>query len=191
MGEKSEPREEFSASCKPIVLIGPMGAGKTTIGGLLAKRLCREFIDSDQVLEARTGVSIATIFEIEGEQAFRDREASILDELSLADGTNVLSTGGGAMMRESTRQLLRQRGVVIYLHALPQVSYDRVKRSKDRPMLGDANVRERLIALYEQRHPVYLLAAHIVVEASREKPAYVVDEIVCKLQEHVAMSVKP
>lgn len=169
------------AHLKPIVLIGPMGAGKTTIGGLLAKRLNRTFIDSDHELEARTGVTVATIFEVEGEAAFREREAEILDELSLNNPNAVLSTGGGAVLREVTRERLRERGFVVYLHTLPHVSYDRLKRTKDRPILRGSDPLARLEALYTVRHPIYASVAHLTVEAFREKPSHVVDAIVASV----------
>jgi shikimate kinase len=165
---------------KPIILIGLMGAGKTTIGTLLAARLSRTFIDTDQVLEARTGVSIATIFEIEGEASFRDREAATISEVVRMPNA-VISTGGGCVLRAETRAIMKQRGVVIYLHATPDVSYARLKRAKDRPLLRGTDALERLSALYSERRPLYEATGHLKIDAHRDKPTQVVDEIVQRL----------
>jgi shikimate kinase len=172
----------FDARGKPLVLVGPMGAGKTTVGTILAKRLRRPFIDSDQELEARTGVSVATIFEIEGEMAFREREAHLLDELCVPSAEIVLSTGGGSILRESTRAVLRERAIVVYLHATPEVSYERVKRAKDRPLLETPDPLAKLRALYETRDPLYLETAHLRVETHRDRASSVIEEIVAHLQ---------
>jgi shikimate kinase len=165
---------------KPIILIGLMGAGKTTIGTLLAARLSRSFIDTDQVLEARTGVSIATIFEIEGEASFRDREAAAIREVVRTPNA-VISTGGGCVLRSETRTLMRQQGVVIYLHAAPAVSYARLKKAKDRPLLRGTDAFERLSTLYSERHQLYEATGHLIIDAHRDKPSQVVDEIVQRL----------
>lgn len=171
----------FPIPAKPLVLIGPMGAGKTTIGTLLAKRLNRPFLDSDHELEACTGVSVATIFEIEGEAAFRDREAQVLAHLCAPGAEIVLSTGGGSILRESTRVLLRERAVVVYLHAAPEVSFERVKRTKDRPLLKTNDPLGKLRALYEMRDPLYRETAHFKVETHRERTAIVIDEILAQI----------
>ena len=154
-----------------------MGSGKTTIGQLLAKRLSRPFFDSDHELEARTGVSVATIFEIEGEPAFRAREAHIIDELTQY-APIVLATGGGAILNAGTREALHARGTVIYLHSTPETSYERVKRNRDRPLLMAPDPLARLRQLYEVRHPLYQETAHFVVESYRDRPSAVVAEIV-------------
>ncbi|TAG84054.1 MAG: shikimate kinase [Burkholderiales bacterium] len=167
----------FPILAKPLVLVGPMGAGKTTIGTLLAKRLNRPFLDSDHELEACTGVSVATIFEIEGEVAFRDREAQVLAQLCEPGAEIVLSTGGGSILRESTRLLLRERAIVAYLHAAPEVSFERVKRTKDRPLLKTNDPLGKLKALYEMRDPLYRETAHFRVETHRARTAIVIDEI--------------
>lgn len=159
-----------------IFLIGLMGSGKTTIGQLLAKRLSLPFVDSDHELEARTGVSVATIFEIEGEPAFRAREAQIIDELTLRQPI-ILGTGGGAVLSASTREALRSRGTVIYLHSTPEISFERVKRNRDRPLLKVNDPLARLRQLYELRHPLYRETAHYVVESYRDRPSAVVTEI--------------
>ena len=153
-----------------------MGSGKTTIGQLLAKRLAVPFFDSDHELEARTGVSVATIFEIEGEPAFRLREAQIIDELTNRQPI-ILGTGGGAILNAATRDILRARGNVIYLHSTPETSYERVRRNRDRPLLMVTDPLARLRQLYELRHPLYRETAHFVVESYRDRPSAVVSEI--------------
>lgn len=159
-----------------VFLIGLMGSGKTTIGQLLAKRLQLPFIDSDHELEQRTGVSVATIFEIEGELAFRHREATVIDELSRRERI-VLGTGGGAILDRQTRAVLRERGMVIYLHSTAETSYERIRRNRDRPLLMVTDPLARLKQLYELRHPLYSETAHLVVESYRDRPTAVVNEI--------------
>jgi shikimate kinase len=163
-----------------VFLIGLMGAGKTTIGQLLAKRLGYSFVDSDHVLEHRTGVSVATIFEIEGETAFRAREAAVIDELSQRSAI-VLGTGGGAIGSAETRERLRARGTVVYLHTTPEVAFQRVRRSTDRPLLKVADPLARLTELYSVRHPLYLATCHLEIESHRDKPSAVVSEIAAML----------
>lgn len=153
-----------------------MGSGKTTIGQLLAKRLHLTFVDSDHELEQRTGVNVATIFEIEGESAFRQREAAIVDELSQRESV-VLGTGGGAILNPQTRCVLHERGTVVYLHSTAETSYERIRRNRDRPLLMVANPLARLRELYALRHPLYAETAHFVVESYRDQPSAVVHEI--------------
>ena len=159
-----------------IFLIGLMGSGKTTIGQLLAKRLALPFFDSDHELEARTGVSVATIFEIEGEPAFRLREAQLINELTVRQPI-ILGTGGGAILSAETRKVLRTRGTVIYLHSTPETSYERIRRSRDRPLLMVTDPLARLRQLYDVRHPLYHETAHFEVESYRDRPSAVVSEI--------------
>jgi shikimate kinase len=159
-----------------IFLIGLMGSGKTTIGQLLAKRLNRPFFDSDHELERRTGVSVATIFEIEGEPAFRIRESQIIDELT-QHMPIILGTGGGAILNAGTREVLHARGTVIYLHSTPETAYERVRRNRDRPLLMVSDPLARLRQLYEIRHPLYRETAHFVVESYRDRPSAVVAEV--------------
>ena len=158
-----------------------MGSGKTTIGQLLGKRIGLPFFDSDHELEARTGVSVATIFEIEGEPSFRLREAQMIDELT-QQSPIILATGGGAILDEGTRSTLRSRGTAIYLHSTPETSYERVRRNRDRPLLMVTDPLARLRQLYELRHPLYAETAHIVVESYRDRPTAVVNEIAIALE---------
>ena len=157
-----------------------MGSGKTTIGQLLAKRLSLPFFDSDHELEERTGVSVATIFEIEGEPAFRTREAHIIDELTQRQPI-VLGTGGGAILNAETRAAMRARGTVVYLHSTPETAYERVRRNRDRPLLMVTDPLARLRQLYDLRHPLYTETAHFVVESYRDRPSAVVSEIAERL----------
>lgn len=152
-----------------IYLVGLMGAGKTTVGRQLAKRLQLRFVDSDHEIEARTGVRIPVIFEIEGESGFRKRETQILVELSCEPGL-VLATGGGAVLAEENRRCLRDSGIVVYLHAPPTVLYERTRHDRNRPLLKVDDPLAKLRMLYEQRDPLYREIAHIIVE-SREGAA--------------------
>jgi shikimate kinase len=150
--------------CDNIYLVGLMGAGKTTIGRQLAKRLQRRFLDSDHEIEARTGVRIPVIFEIEGESGFRKRESQVLHELA-AEPELVLATGGGAVLALENRQCLRDTGLVIYLHAPPEVLYERTRHDRNRPLLHVNDPLVRLQELYEARDPIYREVAHIVIES--------------------------
>jgi shikimate kinase len=150
-----------------LFLVGLMGAGKTTLGRQLARRLDKRFVDADHELEARLGVSIPTIFEIEGEDGFRDREESIIDELTRMSGV-VLATGGGAVLRSVSRTRLRENGTVLYLHAEPETLWQRLRNSRHRPMLHAADPRNRLVELYRLRDPLYREVASHVVESDRE-----------------------
>lgn len=144
-----------------------MGAGKTTLGRALAKRLDKRFVDADHELEARLGVTIPTIFEVEGEAGFRDREEAVIAELTQLTDI-VLSTGGGAVMRAGSRARLRENGTVLYLHAEPEVLWQRLRGSRHRPMLQAADPRTRLVDLYTLRDPLYREVAHHVIESDRD-----------------------
>ena len=146
-----------------IFLVGPMGAGKTTIGRRLAKSLRRKFIDSDQEIERRTGASIALIFDVEGEAGFREREKRIIDELSGLDDV-VLATGGGAVLAEENRTTLSERGFVVYLHADIDQLVDRTRRDANRPLLNTEDPAARLRGLMEQRDPLYREVADLIID---------------------------
>lgn len=150
-----------------LFLVGLMGAGKTTLGKHIAQMLNRPFYDSDQEICKRTGVSIPTIFELEGEQGFRDREAAMIDELTALDNI-VLATGGGAVMREENHRRLRERGTVVYLHVNPDILLERTRYDTNRPLLQVADPLAKLQELYAVRDSVYRSAAHIVIEANRQ-----------------------
>src|SRR5512140_2327960 len=137
-----------------LFLVGLPGAGKTTLGRQLARRLDRPFVDADIELEARLGVSIPTVFEIEGEAAFRDREEGVLADLTARTGI-VLATGGGAVIRPANRERLSQNGSVLYLHATAQMLWHRVRHNRHRPLLNTRDPLGRLEELYAQRDPLY------------------------------------
>ena len=150
-----------------LFLVGLMGAGKSTLGRQVARRLHMPFLDADIELERRLGVTIATIFEIEGEQSFRDREEAMIAELT--DRRNiVLATGGGAVTREGSRRCLKELGTVVYLHAAPETLFTRIRNARNRPMLKVEDPLVRLTSLYAERDPLYRLVADHVIESDRD-----------------------
>ena len=157
-----------------------MGSGKTTVGRALAKKLHKRFIDSDHEIEARTGVSIPVIFEIEGEASFRQREAETIAELTALDDV-VLATGGGAILNEKSRQYLHERGTVIYLRAGINSILQRTRNDKNRPLLRTVDPRKKLEELETQRHPLYQEVAHLVIETGRPNVQFLVQTILDKL----------
>ncbi len=152
-----------------IFLIGMMGVGKTTIGRLLAQATGLEFVDSDREIEARAGVSVATIFEVEGEEGFRRREATLLEELTQRRGI-VLATGGGAVLREDNRRVLRERGLVVYLHSTVDEIVRRTRRDSARPLLQTDNPRARIEQLLREREPLYRQTAHLSFQSGSANP---------------------
>lgn len=165
-----------------IALIGLMGAGKTTIGRLLARAFGRQFVDSDHEIEARTGVKVPVIFEIEGEQGFRDREAEVIGELCRRDGI-VIATGGGAVLNPDCRKALHENGVVIYLHAQPADLWQRTRHDQNRPLLRATDPQARLTELYVFRDPLYRETAHVVVETGRQSPRLLAGKIEQQLRD--------
>jgi shikimate kinase len=147
-----------------LYLVGLMGAGKTSIGRQLAKRLQRRFVDVDHEIEAMTGVRIPVIFEIEGEAGFREREAQVIASLTQQSDL-VLATGGGAVLRESNRDCLRDTGVVVYLRVPPQTLFERTRHDRNRPLLQVENPLKRLEELYTQRDPLYREVADIIIDS--------------------------
>ncbi len=142
-----------------------MGAGKTTIGRQLAKRLNKRFVDCDHEIEARTGVKVPVIFEIEGEAGFRQREAQVIDCLTREEDV-VLATGGGAILDPVNRRHLQERGVVFYLRVPPRILYERTRHDRNRPLLQVADPLGRLEALHADRDPLYREVADVVIEGS-------------------------
>lgn len=166
-----------------IFLVGPMGAGKTTIGRLLAKQLKREFVDCDWYIEEQTGATISWIFEKEGELGFRDRETKAIDELTQRPQL-ILATGGGAVMRPENREYLKSRGMVIYLNASVDVQMERTAKDKSRPLLQQPNPRKILENLYRIRHPLYQEVADIIIPTGYMYPKKMVLEILEQLKKY-------
>lgn len=165
-----------------VYLVGMMGAGKTTVGRLLARRLKLRFIDADQELERRCGVKVPLIFDIEGEAGFRTREAQLLAELTSLDGV-VLGTGGGAVLSEENRSRLAARGTVVYLRATPEDLYERVKHDRNRPLLATGDPLERLRELHGRRDPLYCSIADLVIDTGRQTVLALTKELIGKLGE--------
>jgi len=164
-----------------LFLTGPMGAGKSTIGRQLAKRLNKEFHDSDHEIEARTGVDIPLIFELEGETGFRKREQAILEELTRIPGI-VLATGGGVILDPENRRHLSSRGQVIYLHASVSQQLKRTRRDHNRPLLQTADPHAKLAELMTTRDPLYREIADVIIETDGKRVRDVVREIIQQLQ---------
>lgn len=158
-----------------------MGAGKSTIGRLLAKELRLSFKDSDKEIEQRTGADIPWIFDVEGEQGFRERERAVIAELSMQDGL-VLATGGGAVMRPENRLALHAGGRVVYLHTSVEQQIDRTSRDRNRPLLRTANPAQVLKDLMAMRDPLYREVADIIIETDERPPRMVVQEILSRLE---------
>lgn len=164
-----------------IFLVGPMGAGKSTVGRQLAEALSYTFKDSDQEIQRRTGVDIPTIFEFEGEEGFRNRERQVIEDL-VAEERIVLATGGGAILNAENRQNLAARGVVIYLHCTPEQQFSRTSRDRSRPLLQTEDPLARLRELMDERDPLYRQVADLVVSTERRGTASVVKEIRRRLE---------
>ena len=169
-----------------IILVGLMGAGKTSIGKLLAKRLGKSFVDCDHEIERVTGVKIPGIFEIEGEGGFRARESRILEEL--VQGRNlVLATGGGAVLAAQNRQLLAGNGIVVYLRAAAPDLLQRTRHDKNRPLLRTAEPLTRLEQLYAERDPLYREIADIIVDTGSQS----LGSLAHKLERRIAQLAAP
>ena len=161
---------------KNIILVGLMGAGKSTIGRSLAKRLNKEFYDSDRVIEERTGVDIATIFEIEGEQGFRDREALVIEELCQMNDI-VLATGGGSILREDNRNNMKMFGSVVYLCTTAELLYSRIRFDKSRPLMQTNNPLDTLRNLLQKREPYYKEVSDFNITTGKQKATVIVRRI--------------
>lgn len=160
-----------------IFLIGLMGAGKTTLGKLIAKKLNLSFFDSDLEIESHLGVSITQIFKLEGESSFRRWEEKFINSLTNRHGI-VLATGGGVILSDENRKHLKTRGLVIYLHAMADVLYTRIHQSQNRPLLtGSTNMLETLNKLYLERDASYRECAHFVIETNKLPMGQLIDQI--------------
>lgn len=167
---------ETSADYGNIFLVGLMGAGKTSVGRMLARRLNMEFFDADTEIERITGVKIPIIFEIEGESGFRAREEKMIEHLSAMQGI-VLATGGGAVISDTNRQFLKSRGRVIYLRATPEDLWRRTRRDRNRPLLQTADPLGKLRMLHDQRDPLYREVADLIVDTGSQSVAHLTSRI--------------
>ncbi|MDE1942097.1 MAG: shikimate kinase AroK [Betaproteobacteria bacterium] len=163
-------------------LVGLMGAGKTTVGRALARRLHLAFVDSDHEIETRTGVRIATIFELEGEAGFRAREEDMIAQLVTRQGI-VLATGGGAVLSPKTRLRLRQHGTVVYLRACAEDLWQRTRHDRNRPLLQTEDPKARLQQLYEQRDPLYREVAHIIIDTAHQSVQKLVAQLEAEIEQ--------
>ncbi len=153
-----------------------MGAGKTTIGRQLAKSLSLPFYDSDKAIEESTGVDIPTIFEFEGEKGFRDREQKMLQQLTQLKGV-VMATGGGAILRDENRRLLKENGFIVYLQCSVERILERTRRDNQRPLLNTENPKERIEELFTEREHLYLSSADFIIDTGVMQSKAVVSQI--------------
>jgi shikimate kinase len=186
MGEcgRSDPAAAFVSgmlNAGNIILVGPMGSGKSAVGRLLAQRLGLTLVDSDAEIEARTGVDISYIFEREGEAGFRVREAEVIDEITQREGL-LVATGGGAVLDPQTRERLRDRGCVVYLRTSVDQQLARTRRNSLRPLLMNPDPRGTLERLMQQRAALYEEVADLTVDTDGRKVATVVGEILRQLE---------
>ena len=163
-----------------VFLVGMMGAGKTSVGKLLARKLGKVFYDSDHVIEERTGVRIPVIFELEGEAGFRARETAVLEELTAVSGV-VVATGGGAVLSAHNREILRQRGKVVYLRAGVSELWNRTRHDRNRPLLQTADPYGRLCELHALRDPLYREVAHVIMDTGTQS----LKSLVSKLEQRL------
>jgi shikimate kinase len=164
-----------------IFLIGLMGAGKSTVGRVLARKLNSRFVDSDHALEERCGVKIPTIFEMEGEAGFRKREAQIIEELTQEKGL-ILATGGGSVLLPENRRALSERGIVVYLHANPIELWHRTKGGEGRPLLQNGDPKAILENLYALRDPLYREIADHIIETGKPSVNQLVNTLLMQLE---------
>lgn len=168
-----------------LFLVGLMGAGKTSVGRLLARRLGKTFYDCDHEIERATGVKVGVIFEIEGEAGFRSRETKALAEL-VRRRNIVLATGGGAVLSPENCRLLTDNGIVVYLRAAPADLWSRTRHDKSRPLLKTGDPLARLRELYDERDPLYGAVANIVVETGQQSVGSLAHRLEQRLLEHQA-----
>ena len=177
----------MNANLPTIACIGLPGSGKSAVGRQLARRLNARFYDSDQVIEQRIGCSVREYFEREGEEAFRDLEELVLNELT-ENTACVLSTGGGSVLRPANRHHLRTRTQAVYLYSSPEEIFRRLRHDKTRPLLQVADPLARLQELYTLRDPLYRQTAHFVVETGRPSVFMLVGTILGQLEQAGVLS---
>lgn len=164
-----------------IFLIGPMGAGKTSVGRYLARQMNKDFYDTDEEIEKKTGVSLSWIYDLEGVSGYRQREMRVIDDLSSLSNI-VLSTGGGCVETPEVRDYLRQRGTVIYMEVSLETQLNRLKHDKKRPLLQGENPKEVLVQLWEEREPFYEEIADFTVITDNRSVKDVCNDILSWLQ---------
>lgn len=174
-------------SQRNIYLVGLMGSGKTTIGRLIARRMGRTFYDSDQEIVARTGVQIPVIFELEGEDGFRRREAQVISELA-DEGGVVVATGGGAVLNPANRESMKASGWVVYLDVPTPVLLERTRHDTNRPLLQVADPAAKLDSLRADRDPLYREIAHLVIDGSRLNSNGAASRILAAWEKQCALS---
>ena len=183
-GSRQRPAEDRLGHVRGnIFLVGLMGAGKTSVGRRLARRLGKTFYDCDEEIERATGVKISVIFDIEGEAGFRAREAKMLSEL-VAQRDIVLATGGGAVLSADNRRLLTENGVVIYLRAVAADLWQRTRHDRNRPLLKTDQPLAKLEQLFAERDPFYRSVADIIVDTGNQSLGSLVQRVEQQLIEH-------
>ena len=170
-----------------LILVGMMGAGKTTVGRLLARRLKRTFHDSDEAIERRCGVRIPVIFDIEGEAGFRARESQAIAELCALDGA-VIATGGGGVLAEENRRCIAAHGIVVYLHARPGFLWHRVRHDRNRPLLATPEPQKKLEELYAERDPLYREVADLVLDTGKQSVQALAKDLLARLDAECKLS---
>lgn len=181
------PESASQAPLRNLVLIGPMGTGKTTIGRLAASELGWVFVDTDKEIEARCGADIPWIFDVEGEAGFRARETAVLTEM-LGREQVVIATGGGVVSQPCNRELLGQAGHIVYLHTSAEQQYERTRQDTRRPLLQTADPLRTLRRLMAEREPHYRALAHFTVDTDRKRPRTVAKDIAASVRLHFNMS---
>jgi shikimate kinase len=159
-----------------IYLIGLMGSGKTTLGKSLAKKLNRPFIDTDQLIEQKSGVDVSMIFEFEGETGFRERETKLLSEIALKKD-HIVSTGGGIILSKYNRDVIAKSGIIFYLKTQPAELFIRLQNDKTRPLLQGANLKEKLTKIYAERCALYEMTADYIIETKNKKISQILTNI--------------
>lgn len=170
-----------------LFLIGPMGSGKTSVGRQLSRKLNLDFYDVDREIEARCGVDIPTIFEFEGEEGFRERESTILEELTERDGI-VLATGGGSVLRPENRTLLKDRGYVILLSVDLKEQLRRISLNSNRPLLNTDDPARRLKEIMVERDPIYKSLADVEISTNSSKMQNVISRIIRHVEKHSVLT---
>ena len=170
-----------------IILVGMMGSGKTTVGKLLAKQLGKTFIDSDEEIQRRTGVTIPHIFDVEGETGFRIREGCVIQELLKLDNI-VLATGGGAILSANNRPMMKQNGVVVYLKSSVHDLWQRTRHDHNRPLLQTGNPRAKLQELHDLRDPLYMETADVIIHTGKQSVQILLERLQHKLEDFNQMT---